>query len=70
MQHLRALYSVLVVPVVPNILRQSIKHSFGMRDVTTRLQAFRRSGFSCTGAIDVGAFNGDWTREFWNVPWR
>ena len=38
-----------------------------MRDVTTRLQAFRRSGFSCTGAIDVGAFNGDWTREFWNV---
>lgn len=35
--------------------------------MTTRLQTLQRAGFRCTGAIDAGAFRGDWTKEFWSV---
>lgn len=49
-------------------LRQSIKRRLlAVRDMTTRLQTLKRAGFVCTGAIDGGAFRGDWTRDFWNV---
>ena len=54
--------------LLPHGLRQSIKRRLlAVRDMTTRLQTLRRAGFVCTGAIDGGAFRGDWTRDFWTV---
>ena len=35
--------------------------------MTTRLQTLQRAGFRCTGAIDAGAYRGDWSKEFWSV---
>jgi FkbM family methyltransferase len=52
----------------PHHLRQLIKRRlFAVRDMQTRLKILRQAGFSCTGAVDAGAYRGDWTREFWNV---
>lgn len=54
--------------LLPNSLRQVIKHLlFRVRDMSTRLQTLRRAGFVCTGAIDGGAFYGEWAREFWSA---
>lgn len=52
----------------PHKWRQALKRRlFVVRDMTTRLQVLKRAGFLCTGAIDAGAYLGDWTREFWCV---
>ncbi len=54
--------------LLPHTWRQALKRRlFAVRDMTTRLQTLRRAGFRCTGAIDAGAYRGDWTREFWGV---
>lgn len=52
----------------PHAWRQTLKRRlFTVRDMRTRLQTLRRAGFRCTGAIDAGAYRGEWTREFWIV---
>lgn len=54
--------------LLPHGWRQALKRRlFVVRDMTTRLQTLRRAGFRCTGAIDAGAYHGDWSREFWGV---
>ena len=59
---------LLVSQLLPHQQRQSLKRRlFAVRDMTTRLQTLRRAGFCCSGAIDAGAYRGDWTHEFWSV---
>jgi FkbM family methyltransferase len=52
----------------PNALRQSLKRRiFHLQDMQTRLENLKSAGFQCTGAIDGGAYRGDWTKTLWNV---
>jgi FkbM family methyltransferase len=54
--------------ILPHSWRQTIKRRLiATRDMTTRLQTLHRAGFRCTGAIDAGAYRGDWSKEFWSV---
>ena len=54
--------------LLPHSWRQALKRRlFVVRDMRTRLQTLKRAGFHCTGAVDAGAYRGDWTQEFWNV---
>jgi FkbM family methyltransferase len=54
--------------LLPHRQRQALKRRlFVVRDMTTRLQNLRRAGFVPTGAIDGGAYRGDWAVEFWSV---
>jgi len=54
--------------LLPHAWRQTLKRRlFVFRDMTSRLQTLRRAGFVCTGAFDGGAYQGNWTNEFWNV---
>lgn len=54
--------------LLPYTWRQVLKRRlFAVRDMTTRLQVLRRAGFVPTGAIDGGAYHGDWATEFWAV---
>lgn len=58
----------LIAQLVPHEMRQSIKRRlFVVRDMRTRLENLRRAGFLPTGAIDGGAYSGEWTKEFWSV---
>jgi FkbM family methyltransferase len=43
----------------------------GFKTMENRLQNLRHAGFECTGAIDVGAYHGEWSknlRSVWDVP--
>ena len=54
--------------LLPHSWRQSLKRRlFAVRDMSTRLHTLKRAGFQCSGAIDAGAYKGEWTREFWGV---
>lgn len=54
--------------LLPHHWRQALKRRlFAVRDMTTRLQTLKRAGFVCTGAVDGGAYRGDWSRDFWSV---
>jgi len=54
--------------LLPHAWRQALKRRlFVVRDMTSRLQTLRSAGFVCTGAIDGGAYQGNWTHEFWSV---
>ena len=58
----------MIKSLLPHHWRQRLKRRFfAVRDMTTRLQTLKRAGFICTGAVDGGAYRGDWTREFWRV---
>ena len=48
--------------LVPGGLKRSVKKAMGFQSMETRLQNLRRSGFSCSGAIDVGAYHGEWSK--------
>src|SRR5258708_4369648 len=49
-------------------MRQRIKRSlFAHQDMHTRLASLRRAGFVPTGAVDGGAYRGEWTTTFWSV---
>ena len=54
-----------LLTLLPHHWRQALKRRlFVVRDMTTRLQNLRRAGFHCSGAIDGGAYQGDWSLEF------
>jgi FkbM family methyltransferase len=46
--------------ILPQRLKTRIKRFMGAQDMETRLRNLRASGFLCVGAVDVGAFAGDW----------
>lgn len=53
---------------LPHEVRQRVKRTlFAYQDMTSRVFNLRRAGFSPAGAIDGGAYQGDWTRIFWSV---
>jgi FkbM family methyltransferase len=53
---------------LPHELRQRIKRSlFVQQDMASRLANLRRAGFAATGAVDGGAYLGEWTRMVWAV---
>lgn len=49
--------------LMPALLKQKIKRAMGLKTMADRLLNLRRAGFHCTGAVDVGAYHGDWMRE-------
>jgi FkbM family methyltransferase len=52
--------------LLPESLKAGLKRSlFAVNDMTARLRNLRRAGFTCTGAIDGGAFKGEWSKVFW-----
>lgn len=54
--------------LLPHRWRQWIKRRLMVvRDMTSRLRNLRQAGFRCTGAIDGGAYRGDWSLEFQGV---
>ncbi len=57
--------------MLPNGVKRKLKHLMGFQSMDTRLVNLRRAGFTCTGAVDVGAYHGDWSRSLrsiWNAP--
>jgi FkbM family methyltransferase len=46
--------------ILPRSLKTRLKHFMGVQDMETRLRNLRANGFRCVGAVDVGAFAGDW----------
>lgn len=58
----------MIKSLLPHHWRQQLKRRlFAVRDMSTRLQTLKRAGFVCSGAVDGGAYRGDWIREFWSV---
>jgi FkbM family methyltransferase len=59
-------YNEIVLRLLKRILPPSTKRraklAMGFQDMETRLRNLARAGFRCTGAVDVGAFEGDWAR--------
>ena len=43
------------------------RHLFAVNDMTSRLLNLRRAGFHCTGAVDGGAYEGEWSKTFWRA---
>lgn len=61
----------LVKRALPKRWKQRVKHAMGFQDMETRLANLARAGFRCTGAVDVGAYAGDWARlahGTWGCP--
>lgn len=61
----------LLKRIVPGGLKKSLKRFMGFQTMETRLVNLRHAGFICTGAVDVGAYHGDWSRacrSVWNAP--
>lgn len=57
--------------LVPHALKGLLKQAMGFKTMENRLLNLRNAGFRCTGAIDVGAYHGEWSnhlRSVWNVP--
>lgn len=57
--------------MVPAALKRHIKRAMGFKTMADRLLNLRQAGFVCTGAVDVGAFHGEWAGELravWPVP--
>lgn len=53
---------------IPYDARQRLKRKlFHVNDMVARLQNLRAAGFVCTGFIDGGAFEGEWTRQLWTI---
>ncbi|MGH8499614.1 MAG: hypothetical protein ACRERV_12545, partial [Methylococcales bacterium] len=54
--------------ILPYDFRQKLKRKlFHVNDMTARLENLRNAGFKCTGFIDGGAYQGEWTSQFWRV---
>jgi FkbM family methyltransferase len=61
----------LLKSLVPKFLKSYLKLLMGFKTMESRLQNLRRAGFECTGAIDVGAYHGEWSqglRSVWDTP--
>ena len=53
----------LLKQLLPERFKRQIKHSMGFQDMETRLRNLKRSGFKCSGAVDVGAYAGEWALQ-------
>jgi len=54
--------------IVPSGVKAELKRRlFAVNDMTARLRNLRRAGFICSGAIDAGAFDGEWSCAFWKT---
>jgi FkbM family methyltransferase len=54
--------------LVPYRWRQGLKRRlFAVQDMEARLGNLRRAGFTPSGAIDGGAYRGEWTRQLWRI---
>ena len=54
--------------LVPHGWRQELKRRlFTVQDMRARLRNLARAGFVPTGAIDGGAYHGEWTHDLWSV---
>ncbi len=52
----------------PHEWRQEMKRKlFHHQDMRSRLGNLRRAGLEPKGAVDGGAYHGNWTKEFWSV---
>lgn len=61
----------IIKTFLPQSLRRYLKLSMGFKTMESRLQNLHHAGFKCTGAVDVGAYHGEWSkglRSVWNVP--
>lgn len=61
----------LLKELIPQSVKRSVKHLMGFKSMESRLLNLRASGFICHGAIDVGAYHGEWSkgmRSVWQVP--
>lgn len=54
--------------LIPHEFRQGLKRKlFYHQDMQARLANLRRAGFMPTGAVDGGAYHGEWTLQLWQV---
>lgn len=54
--------------LIPHGWRQELKRKlFKVQDMRARLQNLSRAGFVPTGAIDGGAYHGEWSCDLWSV---
>jgi FkbM family methyltransferase len=61
----------LVKALLPKSAKSAVKHLVGVQDMETRLRNLKRAGFACSGAVDVGAYAGEWAllaREVFACP--
>jgi FkbM family methyltransferase len=49
-----------VTSLLPKSAKSVVKRLVGVQDMETRLRNLTRAGFVCSGAVDVGAYAGDW----------
>lgn len=58
----------VIKQALPHETRQRMKRKFfHVNDMFSRLENLRNAGFKCTGFIDGGAYEGEWTRQFWRI---
>jgi FkbM family methyltransferase len=50
----------VVKRLVPPAWKERLKCAMGFQTMRTRLENLHAAGFRCTGAVDVGAFEGEW----------
>ncbi|MFK7955029.1 MAG: FkbM family methyltransferase [Lysobacterales bacterium] len=48
--------------LVPGVLKQQVRERVGVPTMAGRMKNLAAAGFSCSGAIDGGAYAGDWSR--------
>lgn len=61
----------LIKRLWPQRWKLRVKRAMGFQDMHTRLGNLRRAGLRCTGAVDVGAYVGDWAalaHAQWQCP--
>lgn len=57
----------IIKSILPQSLKDSFKQSMGFKTMENRLLNLRHAGFNCTGAVDVGAYRGEWSKGLWSV---
>lgn len=61
----------LLKACIPQSIKNPLKQFMGVKSMESRLLNLKKAGFKCTGAVDIGAFHGEWSkslREIWQVP--
>jgi len=53
--------------LVPKSLKPRLKHALGIPTMESRLRNMKAAGFRCSGAVDVGAYSGEWAQAAHSV---